>query len=302
MRFAMWPRAAGTWRDILDECRYTESIGWDGIWFSDHFMPNAADVSGPVNEAWTMVAALAAAVPRVRIGTLVSGNTYRHPAVLAKMAAGIDQISGGRFVLGLGAGWQENEHTAYGIPFYTVGGRLRRLEEACQVINGLFENERTTFAGRYYQLSEAPLEPKPVQRPLPLLIGGGGEQKTLRIAARYANEWNVWGTPEVLRHKGAILDRHCAEIGRNPADISRSAVALLALSDDAAVVERARGTGRPVIAGNPGEVKQQISDYISAGVNEIIIPDFNLGSLDRKKQTYARFIDEVASEFRPPAV
>lgn len=302
MRFAMWPGSAGGWDDVRELCRYTESIGWDGIWFADHFMPNAADVSGPVGEAWTAVAALAAAVPRVRIGTLVAGNTYRHPAVLAKMAAGIDRISGGRFVLGLGAGWQENEHAAYGIPFYTVGGRLRRLEEACQVIKGLFENERTTFSGRYYTLKEAPLEPKPVQRPLPLLIGGGGEQKTLRIAARYANEWNVWGTPEVLRHKGAILDQHCAEIGRNPAEIARSAVALLALTDDEAVVERARKTGRPVIAGDSSAVKQQIQDYIDAGVDEIIIPDFNLGSLDQKKATYARFIDEVAAEFRPAAV
>jgi F420-dependent oxidoreductase-like protein len=302
MRFSVWPGGANRWSDVLEVCRYAESIGWDGIWFADHFMPNAADVSGPVHESWTAVAALAAAVPRVRIGTLVSGNTYRHPAVLAKMAAGIDQVSGGRFVLGLGAGWQENEHIAYGLPFYTLGGRLRRLEEACQVIKGLFENERTTFAGRYYTLKDAPLEPKPIQRPLPLLIGGGGEQKTLRIAARYANEWNVWGTPAVLRHKMAILDQHCAEIGRNSAEIKRSAVALLVLTDDPAVVERSRASGRPLIAGNAGEVKQQIQEYIDAGVDEIIIPDFNMGTLENKKATYQRFLDEVASEFRAAAV
>jgi F420-dependent oxidoreductase-like protein len=301
MRFAMWPGPGSRWSNVLELCQYTESIGWDGIWFSDHFMPNAADVSGPVNESWTMVAALAAAVPRVRIGTLVSGNTYRHPAVLAKMAATIDQISGGRFVLGLGAGWQENEHNAYGIPFYTLGGRLRRLEEACQVIKGLFEHERTTFSGRYYTLTEAPLVPKPVQKPLPLLIGGGGEQKTLRIAARYANEWNVWGTAELMRHKMSVLDQRCAEIGRNPAEIARSAVALLALSDDEAVVQRARGTGRPVIAGNTDQVKQQIRDYVDAGVDEIIIPDFNLGPMESKKETYERFIKEVAVEFRGAA-
>lgn len=302
MRFAMWPGAAGSWEDTLALCRYAEAIGWDGIWFADHFMPNAADISGPVNEALTMVAAIAASVPRVRIGTLVCGNTYRHPAVLAKMAAGIDRISQGRFVLGLGAGWQENEHTAYGLAFHTLGGRLRRLEEACQVIRGLLDNERTTFNGRYYTLTEAPLAPKPVQQPLPLLIGGGGEQKTLRIAARFANEWNVWGTPELLRRKSAILDQHCADVGRNPAEIGRSAVALLALTDDPAVIERTRRTGRPVIAGNVAEVKQQIRDYAAAGVGEIIIPDFNLGSLESKKATYARFIEEVASEFRTAGV
>ncbi len=302
MRFAMWPSPVIGWNDVVDLCSYTESIGWDGIWYSDHFMPNAADVGGPVNEAWTMIAALAAAVPRVRLGTLVSGNTYRHPAVLAKMAAGVDRISGGRFVLGLGAGWQENEHAAYGIPFHTLGGRLRRLEEACQVITGLFENERTTFAGRSYTLNEAPLEPKPIQRPLPLLIGGGGEKKTLRIAARYANEWNVWGTPALLRHKMAVLDQHCAEIGRHPKEIARSAVTMLALSDDEAFIERTRNSGRPVMAGDAAAVKQQVQDYIDAGVDEIIIPDFNMGSLERKKATYARFIDEVAAEFRPATV
>jgi F420-dependent oxidoreductase-like protein len=298
MRFSMWPSAANDWTRTLELCRFTEAIGWDGIWFADHFMPNAADVSGPVNEAWTAVAALAMAVPRVRIGTLVSGNTYRHPAVLAKMAAGVDRISGGRFVLGLGAGWQQNEHTAYGIPFYTMGGRLRRLEEACRVIKGLLNDERTTVAGRYYTLQEAPLAPKPLQQPLPLLIGGGGEQKTLRIAARYADEWNVWGTPELLRRKGGILDGYCIEIGRDPSTIAHSAVALLAFTENEDDVERARRSGRPIIAGNGDQVRRRIQEYVDGGVDEVIIPDWNLGTLEQAQETYARFIEEVAPEFR----
>jgi F420-dependent oxidoreductase-like protein len=298
MRFSVWPGAASTWNDLLDIARHAEATGWDGIWFADHFMPNAADVSGPTNESWTTIAALAATVQRVRIGTLVAGNTYRHPAVLAKMAANVDNISGGRLVLGLGSGWQQNEHEKYGLPFSTVGGRLRRLEEACQVIKSLFTNERTTFNGRYYQLADAPLEPKPVQRPLPILIGGGGEKMTLRITAQYADEWNVWGTPEVLRQKMAILDRHCAEVGRDPSAIQRSAVALLVLSDDSELIERTRASGRPVIAGNAAGVTATIREYADAGVSEVIIPDFNLGRGERRTEAYDRFMNDVAAKFR----
>lgn len=298
MRFGFWPGPASLWTDLLDLARHAEATGWDGIWYADHFMPNAEDTSGATNEAWTTIAGLAAAVPRVRIGTLVTGNTYRHPAVLAKMAAGVDNISGGRLVLGLGSGWQENEHAAYGIPFSTVGGRLGRLEEACQVIKSLFANEKTTFDGKYYQLKDAPLAPKPLQSPLPLLIGGGGEQRTLRITARYADEWNVWGTPEILRQKMAILDRHCADIGRDPKAIQRSAVAMLVLTDDEAVIERNRASGRPVIAGNTEGVRAVIREYRDAGVDEVIIPDFNMGGAERKKATMDAFINEVAPAFR----
>jgi F420-dependent oxidoreductase-like protein len=298
MRFSYWPGAGNPWDELVDVCRHAEATGWDGIWFADHFMPNAADVSAPVAEAWTAIAGLAALVPRVRIGTLVTGNTYREPAVLAKMAAGVDIISGGRLVLGLGAGWQENEHVAYGIPFHTVGGRLRRLEEACQVIKGLFENDRTTFDGRYYQLRDAPLEPKPVQRPVPLLIGGGGEKVTMRIAAQYADEWNVWGTPDTLRHKTTILEQHCADLGRDPTTIQRSAQALLFLSDDPDVVEKARVPGRPVIAGNVEQLQAIVRQYQDAGVDELIIPDFNLGRGDQRKSVLDRFIGEVAAPFR----
>jgi F420-dependent oxidoreductase-like protein len=299
MRFSFWPNAANPWDETLALAHHAADSGWDGLWVADHFMPNAADVSGPTMECWTVLAAWAAAVPRVRLGALVSGNTYRHPAVLAKMAANVDVISGGRCVLGLGAGWQENEHQKYGIPFYTLGGRMSRLEEAAHVVTRLLAEDRTTFDGKYYQLDDAPLVPKPVQKPLPLLIGGGGEKRTLRITAQYANEWNVWGTPAILRQKMAVLDQHCVELGRNPRDIQRSAVALLFLSDDQAVIERARGAGRPVIAGNAAEVRATIQEYIDAGVDEVIIPDFTLGpGLADKKAAMDRFMNEVASAFR----
>ncbi len=294
MKFSVWPSMNDPWAETLAIARHAEATGWDGIYYADHFMPNAADTSAPVGECWTTLAALAAAVPRVRIGPLVTGNTYRHPAVLAKMAATVDIISGGRLVLGLGAGWQENEHRAYGIEFSTLGGRMNRLEEACHVITSLFNNPRTTFQGRYYQLHDAPLEPKPVQQPLPLLIGGGGEQRTLRIAARYASEWNVWGTPELLAHKGRILDRYCEELGRDPRSIRRSAQALLVMSDDPAVLERVRASGRPVLGGSPADLRAAVEQYAAAGVNELIIPGFNLGrTLEEKLATLDRFNEQV---------
>lgn len=299
MRFSFWPGPNNAWEDTLALAQHAERTGWDGMWYADHFMPNAADTSGPTSECWTTLAALAALVPRVRIGPLVTGNTYRHPAVLAKMAANVDIISGGRLVLGLGAGWQENEHTAYGIPFHTVGGRLRRLEEACEVITRLFANETSDYEGKHYTLRDAPLAPKPVQRPIPLLIGGGGEQKTLRIAAKYAQEWNVWGDPALLRHKMTILDTHCEELGRNPREIQRSAIALLALSDDPAFVERVGAGGRPVLGGTAEQVRATVQEYIDAGVDEFVVPDFTLGrTADAKREAMDRFRDEIIARFR----
>lgn len=299
MRFSFWPGPQNSFSDTLALAQHAESTGWDGLWYADHFMPNAEDTSGPTSECFTTLAALAVAVPRIRLGSLVAGNTYRHPTVLAKMAANIDQVSGGRMVLGLGSGWQENEHLAYGISFHTVGGRLRRLAEACRIITSLFENEKTTFEGRYYKVRHAPLEPKPVQRPLPLLIGGGGEQLTLRIAAEYANEWNTWGLPAHLRQKMEVLDRHCADLKRDPKSIERSANAMLLFSDDPSVVERARASGRPVIGGTVGQVLETVRDYIDSGVDELIIPDFNLGAdVEKKKAVMDRFMQDVARAVR----
>ena len=174
MRFSYWPSPADDFADVQSRCLLAERAGWDGIWFSDHLMPSSGDPQAPVNESFTTLAALAATVPRLRIGHLVAGNTYRHPALVAKVAAGIDRISAGRFVLGLGAAWQANEHERYGLPFYDTAVRMDRLDEACRLIRCLLDNELSKFEGRYYQLRDAPLSPKPLQGRLPLLIGGGG--------------------------------------------------------------------------------------------------------------------------------
>ena len=298
MRFSVWPAPTQPFADVLEIARHAEATGWDGLWLADHFMPDGESTRVAWPEVWTTLAALAPAVPRIRIGPLVTGNTYRHPAVLAKMAATVDHLSGGRLVLGLGAGWQENEHRQYGIPFYTVRERLERLAEACELIKSLFASESTTFRGKHYHLEGAVLEPKPVQKPLPLMIGGGGEKVTLRIAARFADEWNVWGDVARLRHKMALLDGYCAEIGRPPRAVQRSAVALLFLSDDRAFLDklRSRPNERPTIIGDAAEVREIVRAYRDAGVDELIVPDFTLGPRAQKLATLDRFMHEVAAK------
>jgi alkanesulfonate monooxygenase SsuD/methylene tetrahydromethanopterin reductase-like flavin-dependent oxidoreductase (luciferase family) len=217
------------------------------------------------------------------------------------MAATIDHISGGRLVLGLGSGWQENEHQKYGIPFHTVNGRLKRLEEACQIIKSLFSEDNVTFKGQFYELDQAPLEPKPIQTPLPLLIGGGGEKVTLKITAQYADEWNVWGTVETLDQKMQILDQHCETVGRDPNEIKRTAVALLFLSDDKAFIKKmTSNAAMQTIAGNVTELRDIIAAYQDIGVNELIVPDFTMGPDDnqQKLDTLDDFIENVASVAR----
>ena len=304
MRFGFWPSASNPWTEVLTVARHAERTGWDRIWFADHFMPNkpvGEDASdGLVHESWTTLAVFASHIPRIRLGHLVSGNTYRHPALTAKMAAQIDVISGGRFILGLGAAWQENEHHAYGIHFGTLRERMDRFEEACQLITEMFRYRKTTFTGRYYQLVDAPMEPRPVQTPLPLMIGGGGEKRTLRITARYANEWNVWGTPEVLIRKQSVLDAHCGDIHRDP---RRDPALGLHVAGDDRRRHRAwpRSSERPPRAGRleRGRSGSTVQAYIDAGVDEIIIPDNTLGSsASQRMEQMDRFIEEIAPAFR----
>ncbi len=301
MKFGAWLNPLNPWQGIVAEAQHVEKTGWDGIWVADHFMPlNPAELLAPVQEAWTVLAGLAALTSRVRLGTMVTGNTYRNPGVLAKQAAQVDIISGGRVVVGLGSGWQENEHTAYDIPFYTVGSRLRRLEESIQIIRSLFDNEKTTFEGKHYKFHDAPLMPKPVQAHVPLLVGGGGEQITLRIAARFADEWNVWGSPEVVAQKTAVLERHCEEVKRDPKQIKRSTQTLLMISDDKKAVELAKANSRmPLVAGSAEEIRDLIGRYRDAGVDEFIMPVFTAGlSAGQTAELRDRFIEDVAPAFR----
>ncbi|MEO8815254.1 MAG: LLM class F420-dependent oxidoreductase [Mycobacterium sp.] len=218
-----------TWADLLAVWRAADDIDvYESGWTFDHFYPIFADSGGPCLEGWTTLTALAQATTRLRLGTLVTGIHYRHPAVLANMAAALDIISGGRLELGIGAGWNEEESGAYGIELGSITERFDRFEEACQVLIGLLSRESTdcfTFQGAYYQLKAARNEPKGPQRPHPpICIGGNGEKRTLRITARYAQHWNfVGGSPAEFAHKRDVLHAHCADLSRDPKQIRLSA-------------------------------------------------------------------------------
>jgi F420-dependent oxidoreductase-like protein len=303
MRFSIWPAPAQPFDDIREIASHCERTGWDGVYFADHFMPNSQSpepLDGDTLECWSVIAALAATVPRVRLAPLVTSVTYRHPAVLANIAAAVDQISHGRLTLGVGAGWQLNEHASYGIALGTVRERMDRFAEAVQVLHSMLSQPRTTFSGQYFQLQDAPCQPSPVQDRLPLLIGGGGERRTLRIAAQYAGEWNDWTTPDVLAHKLSVLRQHCEQVGRDPAEIHVSTQALLYLSTDKQWLEEKRQQAgqRPAIVGTPDEVAEIVARYRDSGADELIVPDFTLGSLSRKKETCDLFMQEVAPAFR----
>jgi F420-dependent oxidoreductase-like protein len=303
MRFSIWPSADQPWDDIHETAAHCEQTGWDAVYFADHFMPNGPGpdaLDGDTLECWSVIAALAASVPRIRLAPLVTSVTFRHPAVLAKIAAAVDQVSHGRLTLGVGAGWQQNEHAAYGIALGTVRERLDRFEEAIQILRSLLSQPRTTFPGDYFRLRDAPNQPRPVQDRMPLLIGGRGERRTMLIAARYADEWNSWTTPELLAHKVSVLRAHCEQVGRNPDEIHVSTQALLYMSTDQEWLrdQRQAEPGSPVIVGTPGEVADIVARYQEAGADELIIPDPTLGSMARKKDTCDLFIQEIAPAFR----
>ncbi len=290
MRISIWPSATQPWTDLLAAARHAEATGWDGVWVADHFMPDAkpgTDPLLPLLEAGSLVAALGAAVPRVRIGTLVYGMTYRHPAVLANMAVTADHVSGGRFTLGVGAGWQINEHHQYGIELPPIGPRIDRFVEGLHVLRGLLRTPSTTFKGEYYEVTDAVCEPKPVQDPLPVMIGAKGEKRMLRVVAEHADLWNTWGLPEVIAHKSRVLDDWCAEVGRDPRAIGRTAQALTVV--DGPLPD----TGMPTIGGSPELLRAAVAAYRETGLDELIVPDAFLGTGDDRRKAMDTIHDIV---------
>jgi F420-dependent oxidoreductase-like protein len=213
----------GSYVEIRDAWLEADRLGFDTGWLHDHLL-NQNDIALPEDEGWTVLTALLVESRRIRGGLMVTANTFRHPALLAKIATTVDVISRGRVEVGLGAGWFDEEHRQYGLPLPPLGERMRRLEEACGVLEALWTQPRATFTGTYYQVREAYHEPKPVQQPHPpLTIGTSGDRVGLRIAARHARTWNMArATPEEFARKSALLDGYCREIGRDPADIERS--------------------------------------------------------------------------------
>lgn len=283
MKFSLWPRIDRTPADLLDEARTAEASGWYGVWLADHYMPDTGDATparGDAYECWTLLPALAAVTERVRIGTLVSPTSVHHPALLAKRAVTIDRLSGGRMVLGLGAGWQINEHHAYGIALEPPGKRVSRFEEAIGIVRSMLTEDSTTFHGAFYDITDAPCDPKPVQSPLPLLVGTRGPRMQ-RIAARHASEWNAWGVPDLADRRKGMLEA-CERAGRDPATMRTSVNALVDLDG------RNPSPGRAVIAGTARQVVDQLGRYADLGFDEFVLPDWNLGG------SYAECSDNLA--------
>lgn len=273
-----------TYAEYRNLWQQVEAMGYDWASVFDHFIPIQTDPEGPCFEGLSLLAALAAQTRRIRCGILVVGNTYRHPAVVANMAVTIDHISNGRLELGIGAGWWEMEHREYGIPYHTTGRRIRMLGEAAKVIKLLWTEHRATFAGRYYTITDALCEPKPVQRPLPLWVGGQGERLTLRVVAESADGWNTFLMPEEqYRHKLDVLAEHCRAVGRDPRDIRKSLVIQALIGEtESEVRERteriaqARGLTpealrRQAVVGTPEQAAEQILRYVALGVGDFLV-------------------------------
>ena len=289
-----------TYDQYLHLWQRAEELGYDWASDFDHFIPMAsvADPAGPCLEGLTLLGALAAKTERIRCGNLVIGVTYRNPAILAKMAATIDQISHGRLEFGIGAGWYEAEHQQYGIPFPSAGTRIRMLAETAQILRQLWSQETTTFHGAYYTLNEARCEPKGLQSPIPLWIGGAGEQKTMRVVAEYADGWNTFGMPlDDWRHKLDVLAGHCRAVGRDPRDIRKSLVFRVQLGESQAEVEalrRAGGDRRAGFVGTPEECVEYLLPYTGLQVG-----DFLFGMSASQGPDAWRTMELIASKVAP---
>lgn len=274
-----------TYEQILRVWRHVEREGFDHAWTFDHFIPIFSDPTGACLEGWTTLTALLAQVPRLRGGTLVTGNSYRHPAVLANMAATIDVITQGRLEMGIGAGWWEMEYREYGIPYPPVAVRIRALDESVQIMKSLWTEERTTFAGEHYTITDALCEPKPVQKPhIPIWVGGSGPKLTLKVVAKHADGWNTFMSPrEEYQLLLGALERHCERAGRDPGTIRKSIAASLVIDTNAAKLEeklariaRQRSTTpeemrKRTLAGTPDEVASQVLGLAEQGVDHLIL-------------------------------
>src|ERR1700683_1699680 len=213
------------WKDLKELWRNADAWGYDSLWSFDHFYPIfVPDTTGPCLEGWTTLTALSQQTKRARIGAMGNGNTYRNPCITAKMAATLDHASDGRLNLGLGAGWYELEHRSFGIDFKTLGGRLRALDESCQIIKGMFTQEKTSFDGKHYKVVDAVCNPKPIQKPhIPIMIGGRGEKRLLQICAKHADMLNtMFANPAEMKRLIGVIERHGDQVGRNTDEIEKT--------------------------------------------------------------------------------
>ena len=303
MRFgaAFWINRTD-WPDLRDACLAAERAGWESLWIDDHLLADEGDPADPKMEGWATLSAVAVLTEHVRLGLLVAANTFRNPGLTAKLASTVDHLSDGRLVLGLGGGWFEREHDAFGIDFGAgFGERLDRLEDAVGLIRRLLDGERVTHEGRFYTMRDALCAPLPVQPRLPILIGGSGPTKTLRTTARYADLWNGYGPPEKISATSAILRERCSEVGRPFEEIERTVTLDAVVRDtteaaDAAWAEIERihglegrtgsdGTDRGLtVGGPPEEVAAYVDGYRRLGVGEVVFTfrtPFDLETIER---------------------
>jgi F420-dependent oxidoreductase-like protein len=295
------------WPPLRDAVLAAEAAGFDSLWFDDHLLSDEGDPADAKLEGWTVAAAVAAITRRPTIGHLVTANTFRHPAVLAKMATTLDHVSGGRAVLGIGAGWFAEEHAAFGLDFGTsMGERIDRMGESLELLRRLLDGETVTHAGRFYHLDAAICAPRPLQARLPILVGGSGPRKTLPLVARFADLWNGYGTPEEISGTTALLDARCRETGRDPSSIERSVTLNVVVRDDRARAEAdwaeivRRNRPQPdetklEAGGSPDEVAATLRRYADAGTRHAIWvcrPPWDLETIRRAGEVRARLSPE----------
>ena len=292
-----------SWDDIRSVVETMDAGRWSSVWFADHFVPpNRARSEEPLPayEAMALAGAAASITETLRIGHLVLGNTYRNPAHVAKIAGSIDHISHGRFVLGIGASWFQREHEAYGWNFPSMKERQDRFQEAMQLLRALIHAEEPVdFQGRYYSLDDAPLSPGSYDAPIPLLVGGTGEKRTLRTLAMYGDILNLDGwagkgvSAELLRHKLDVVEKHCADVGRDPAEITPTVLVPVRLTDDPASAERfIAAIGPNTVAGPADYVVQRVGELIDTGAQEIMF-----GVLYNTPDDFQRLDEEVIAAF-----
>jgi len=303
MYFSAWANSAHPWSEVHNFVQTVETMGWDGFWYADHYMPNTPDgepIGGNFNECFSVLSALAATTSKIRLGSLVTPTTVNHPALIANRSATIDHISNGRFVLGMGAGWQVNEHKAFGIELFDAKARVDRFAEAIEIVVSMLSQERTTFMGTHFTITNAPCEPKPLQSPLPILVGTGGP-RMLRLTARFAQEWNTWGTPDVAATVMASLRTACEKESRDFSTVRKSVQPLFFIVKDDASAEKLRAVV-PVdrsVVGTPSQLVDAVGQYKEIGFDEICVPDFTMGQTpSERSDNYEKFWNEVAVHFR----
>ena len=288
------------WPSWVEAARLVDEVGFDSLWTWDHLYPIVGSDDGPIYEGYTTLAAWAMATTNVRLGLLVGANTFRNPAVVAKMVTTLDHISGGRMYCGIGAAWFETEHTAFGIEFNDAPDRLRKLGEALPIIRGMLDGTAPSAAGRYYAAREVRNDPLPLQQHLPILIGGGGEKVTLKLVAKYGDLNNIGGDIETMKRKDAIMQQHCEDLGRDPNEIERSTeLGVCVIRDSREEAQRvyedimatqggAAPAARPPV-GTPEDIVEFIQPYLEIGYRHLM-PAF---PAPHDHESITRLISEV---------